>query len=74
MAVQVPGGAVNNETVPCIQDLVVADMREVQERRRVKYGTLLYPHNGSDGLRDAYEEAIDMAVYLRQVLYERDGE
>jgi hypothetical protein len=60
-------------TAPCIQDLVVADMREVQEHRRIKYGTLLYPHNGSDGLREAYEEAIDMAIYLRQVLYERDG-
>jgi hypothetical protein len=59
--------------VPCVQDLVVADMREVQEHRLRKYGTLLYPHNGSDGLREAYEEAIDMAVYLRQVLYERDG-
>ena len=26
-----------------------------------------------DALRDAYEEALDLAVYLRQALFEKDG-
>lgn len=56
---------------PDVQSLVVAD---IQERRRVgisRYGTALQAHNGRDALRDAYEEAIDLAMYLRQLLEER---
>lgn len=36
-----------------------------------KYGTRLQAGNGRDALRDAYEEALDLAIYLRQVLQER---
>jgi len=52
--------------------LVIADMAE---RRRVgieRYGTPLQPHNGRDALVDAYQEALDLAVYLRQAIEERD--
>jgi hypothetical protein len=38
-----------------------------------RYGTRLQPHNGRDAMRDAYEEVLDLCVYLRSVLYERDG-
>jgi len=38
-----------------------------------KYGTPLQPFNGRDALKDAYEEALDLVVYLRQAIYERDG-
>lgn len=38
-----------------------------------RYGTPLQPHNGRDALRDAFEEAVDLATYLAQVLIERDG-
>lgn len=38
-----------------------------------RYGTHLQPYNGRDALRDAYEDAIDLVLYLRQVIYERDG-
>jgi hypothetical protein len=38
-----------------------------------KYGTPLQAHNGRDGLMDAYQEALDLAVYLRQLIAERDG-
>ena len=44
-----------------------------QPRSRAKYGVGLQPHNGRDVLRDAYEEALDLCVYLRQAIFERDG-
>lgn len=43
-------------------------------RRRLgieRYGTPLQAHNGRDALRDAYEEALDLANYLRQAMEER---
>jgi hypothetical protein len=33
---------------------------------------LLQPHNGRDCLMDAYQEALDLAMYLRQAIFERD--
>lgn len=58
---------------PDVQSQVIAD---IEERRQVgiqRYGTALQPHNGRDALRDAYEEAIDLAMYLKQAILERDG-
>lgn len=40
---------------------------------RRKYGTPLQAHNGRDPLVDAYQEALDLCVYLRQAIAERDG-
>ena len=57
---------------PCIQDLVTADIVARKEFGRRRYGTVLQPFNGRDSLRDAYEEALDLAIYLRQLLYERE--
>jgi hypothetical protein len=57
----------------CVQDQVV---RYIQRRKEVgirRYGTALQPHNGRDALRDAFEEAIDLAQYLGQMIIERDG-
>jgi hypothetical protein len=56
-----------------IWDLVVADMMARDHLGRQRYGTPLQAHNGRDALQDAYEEALDLAVYLRQALAERDG-
>lgn len=56
---------------PCIQDLVIADIETRKAVGLRRYGTVLQPHNGRNALLDAYEEAIDLAVYLRQLLYER---
>lgn len=53
--------------------LVMVDMASRDNLGRQRYGTPLQPHNGRDTLRDAYEEALDLAVYLRTALYERDG-
>ena len=52
--------------------LVLADM---EDRRRLgieRYGVPLQAHNGRDALIDAYQEALDLAVYLRQAIEERD--
>lgn len=57
---------------PSIQDMVIADVEQRKQVGLERYGTLLQPNNGRDMLRDAYEEAIDLAVYLRGCLAERD--
>lgn len=48
-----------------IQDLVVADVEERKEFGVRKYGTALQSGNGRDMLQDAYEEALDLVMYLR---------
>jgi len=58
---------------PSCWDLVLADMQERDGVGRERYGTPLQPHNGRDALKDAYAEALDLCVYLRQAIYERDG-
>lgn len=56
------------------RDLAIDDMRARDEQGAAKYGTRLQPHNGRDALVDAYQEALDLSVYLRQSLAERhDG-
>ncbi len=56
---------------PAVWDLVVADMKERDQVGRARYGTPLQPHNGRDALVDAYQEALDLVVYLRQAIEER---
>ncbi len=58
--------------MPAVWNLVLMDMTERDQVGRARYGTPLQPHNGRDALKDAYQEALDMAVYLRQAIYERD--
>lgn len=56
---------------PSIQDMVIQD---IEERKRIglaKYGTLLQAGNGRDMLQDAYDEVIDLAIYLRGEIEER---
>lgn len=57
---------------PYMQDLLVSDIEARKQVGIDRYGTALQAHNGRDVLRDAYEEAIDLALYLRQAIYERD--
>lgn len=59
---------------PDIGALVVKDMQLRMAFGVRKYGTPLQPHNGRDALIDAYQEALDLCAYLRQLMYERDGE
>jgi hypothetical protein len=58
---------------PAVWPLVMVDMAGRDKLGRERYGTPLQAHNGRDALRDAYEEALDMAVYLRCAIFERDG-
>ena len=56
---------------PPIYHLVIQDIESRAEAGKEKYGTYLQPHNGRDALMDAYQEAIDLAMYLRQQIEER---
>ena len=62
-----------NDSTPVWQ-LVIADMRERDYVGRQRYGTPLQVNNGRDALIDAYQEALDLAVYLRQLIEEREGD
>ena len=55
-----------------VADLVMVDIQARVEAGRQKYGTKLQTHNGRDALMDAYQEAIDLVMYLRQAMAERD--
>ena len=56
-----------------IWEIVIDDMRERDRQGREKYGVPLQAGNGRDALVDAYQEALDLAVYLRQAIAERDA-
>jgi predicted HAD superfamily Cof-like phosphohydrolase len=56
---------------PAVWDLVLQDMRNRDIMGRERYGTPLQPDNGRDPLIDAYQEALDLVVYLRQAIEER---
>lgn len=58
---------------PSIQSLVRVDLEEREQVGIARYGTPLQPHNGRDALVDAYQEALDLACYLRQAIEERQS-
>ena len=53
-------------------DYVLADMAERAAAGVIKHGMPLQTDNGRDALWDAYQEALDLCVYLRQAILERD--
>ena len=57
---------------PEVMGLFLSDLEERYKEGVRRYGVALQPFNGRDALQDAYEEAIDLALYLRQAIYERD--
>jgi hypothetical protein len=57
----------------CIADLVLSDIEARVEMGLKKYGTKLQAFNGRDPLWDAYQEALDLVMYLRQAIVERDA-
>lgn len=59
---------------PSIHDLVVADVLERKAFGIGKYGVGLQAHNGRDALQDAYEEVLDLAAYIRQLMEERKSD
>lgn len=56
-----------------VTDAVIADMQLRREHGTKKYGTELESHNGRDALSDAYQESLDLTMYLKQALLERDA-
>lgn len=50
---------------PSMHDLVAADLAERKAHGLRKYGSLLQTGNGRSFLLDAYEEVLDLAVYLK---------
>ena len=68
-----------SESQPCplignqiVVDIVLSDIRERAEMGKQKYGFYLQTNNGRDPLWDAYQEAIDLVMYLRQELLEKE--
>ena len=53
-----------------VWESVIEDMRARDELGFKRYGVRLQPHNGRNALQDAYEEALDLVVYLRQRIIE----
>jgi hypothetical protein len=56
---------------PLVHDAVIRDIVSRKELGTKRYGTPLQPFNGRSALQDAYEEALDLAVYLKQALMEK---
>jgi hypothetical protein len=55
-----------------IHDLVSNDMIDRNRVGISKYGTPLQPHNGRDALLDAYQELLDLVVYMKQAMIEAE--
>ena len=55
-----------------VADFVLRDITERVEMGKKRYGTKLQTNNGRDALWDAYQEALDLVMYLRQEILERE--
>jgi hypothetical protein len=60
-----------NKTDIDIVDLVKNDLDSRAIEGEKRYGVRLRAFNGRNALIDAYQEALDLAMYLRQELEER---
>lgn len=63
-------GPIPNDT-KAIWDLVKKDIEDRNQSGIKKYGTALQAFNGRNSLIDAYQEALDLVVYLRQAIEEK---
>ena len=61
-------------TGPAIADLVIKDIEERKQLGITRYGKPLQAHNGRNALIDAYQEVLDLAQYLRQLIEETPPE
>lgn len=59
--------------LPCVQDMVMADIEARKALGICRYGTVLQPHNGRNYLKDVYEELLDAAIYVRGLMYEQEN-
>lgn len=51
---------------------VIKDMQGRRAKGILSYGGPLTTRNGRDALQDAYEEAMDLVMYLKQAILERN--
>lgn len=58
---------------PTVGELVLRDLGERLALGMRRYGVELEAHGGKDHLWEAYEEALDMAIYLRAEIERRNG-
>ena len=61
---------IHTDEVPTV-DTVIADLETRKQMGIKKYGVALQPSNGRDSLQDAYEEALDLCVYLKNEIRRR---
>jgi len=54
-----------------VLDKVLYDLKCRAEFGKDMYGTYLRTRNGRDALMDAYQEALDLCMYLAQAILER---
>jgi hypothetical protein len=55
-----------------VLDAVLSDLKSRAEMGRKKYGHYLETNNGRNALQDAYEECLDLCMYLKQRLMEEE--
>ena len=55
-----------------IVDLSIVDLKKRKAFGKKKYGVPLRANNGRNALQDAYEEAQDLSLYLKQRLVEEE--
>jgi hypothetical protein len=55
---------------PSMHDEMAKDLEARKQLGIKRYGQPLQPLNGREAVQDAYEESLDMSVYLRQLKYE----
>lgn len=56
-----------------VLNAVIEDFYDRAEAGKLRYGTYLETFNGRDALKDALDEAMDLVMYLKQALMERDS-
>ena len=53
-------------------ELVIEDMKKRNQTGFKRYGKYLFPFNGRNSLQDAFEECLDLCVYLKNKIIESE--
>jgi hypothetical protein len=53
---------------------VLDDLLDRAKAEKNKHGSVLRSHDGCDGLFNAYTQALDMVIYLKKEIMERESE
>ncbi len=63
---------IHTDEVPTV-DTVISDLDTRKQMGIKKYGVALQPSNGRDSLQDAYEEVLDLCVYIKNEIRHRES-